>query len=81
MKKMLLMICLLLTGCSYNKNEEEKSYIYKIHLYETNKCYPVDKKYAVYYECFIVDIKDYGMVYVPQIKCMLIKNKCPICDS
>ena len=81
MKKILFgLLCLVLCSCNYQYLEFNYSYK-KAHLYENNKCYEISS-WRDYEdgEQIQLDIKDYGIILTSAYNCLLIADKCPICD-
>lgn len=84
MNKLLILVTLLLTGCSMQTsntsqevNNTKKS---KVHLYKSNKCYEITN-YTTYETQITVYLVDYGKIYLSLHDCMIIKDKCPICEE
>lgn len=74
-------IALFMSGCG-NYNLIDTTYeFHKVHIYETNKCYEIKSWTDYDGEQLQVDMKDYGVVLISSINCMLIADKCPICDA
>ena len=83
MKKLLVLVALLLTGCSIQTttNNEQQEYI-KVHLFETNKCYEA-LDYSRYNHDSVrtvIELKDYGTIELLHYPCIIVHDKCPICD-
>lgn len=82
MKKLLCLFAvlgLLLTSCNYDLIDTHYEYHY-CHLYETGKCYKVISWTDYEGEQIQVNLEGYGYVLTSSVNCMLITDKCPICD-
>lgn len=85
MKKLLVLVTLLLTGCNIqttNNTTQEvaNTKTLKVHLFETNKCYEIES-YNTYESQVRARLVDYGEIYLSLYNCMIIKDKCPICEE
>ena len=80
MKKILLLICLCLTGCNYKAFDTAYDFK-KVHLFTTNRCFNIESWTDFQdSEQIQVEIKNYGYILVSSYSCMLIEDTCPICD-
>lgn len=79
-KLTILLATVLLTSCNYQPIDLTYSYK-KVHIYNTNQCYEISgwKDYSDG-EQLQVDIVGKGKVLLSANNCMLINDKCPICD-
>lgn len=80
MKKEILLVSLLLTGC--NKQIVDLNYRFdKIHIYESNKCYEITswKDYEDG-EQVQVNLVGYGTILISSTDCILVADSCPFCD-
>ena len=69
----------MLTSC--NKQIFDFNYEFKqIHIYETNKCYPISKWKDYDGEQIQVEIMGKGKIVISSTFCILVQDKCPICD-
>ena len=83
MKKLLLGLLLVfslsLTSC--NKQLIDWNYSYKkVHLYETGTCYEIESWKDYDGEQLQVHIKGKGKILISSMSCLLVDDKCPICD-
>ena len=67
-------------GCNYDLIDTNYSYKY-VHLYSENKCFEIESWTDYEGEQLQVDIKDHGVILVSSINCILVAEKCPICEN
>lgn len=78
--KTILLTTLLLTGCNYQAMDFNLKYNL-VHIYETDKCYKILSWRDYDGEQLQVDVVGYGKILISSYNCMLIVDKCPICEK
>lgn len=80
--KKIILVLVVIICCSCNYQIIDMNYNYKkVHFYSQNQCYElVSWRDYEDGEQLQVEIKGYGKVLTSSYNCLLVEEKCPICD-
>ena len=75
-----IMLMLLTTSCNKQVVDFTQKFS-KVHIYETDTCYEVESWKDYDGEQLQIKIEGYGTVLTSSVNCMLVRDRCPICEG